>query len=480
MSTFSSAVQNREARTENGMKARASTGSPVVDFFYKVGASRGQNVIPHFSAAFATDMDRALRTALWARDIRAGAGERKIFRDLLVHLAETNLSAFQALARKTPELGRWDDLLVVGEDRFGLARDFAFDLIKDGLANGDGLCAKWMPRKGPVAAALRAYLGWTPKYYRKRLVELTKVVETQMCANEWDAINYNHVPSVAASRYKKAFMRHSVEKYKEYAAKLAKGDKDVKINASSIFPYDVLRPLFADAYSLYGNRTILSQSELQTMIAQWNALPNYVGAANVLPLVDVSGSMCSQVSPGLSALQVAVSLGLYFADKNQGKFHGTFLTFSARPQLVNLVGDISQKVHQMNTSKWEMNTNLHAAFEEILRVATKGNVPQSEMPEMLLIMSDMQFDACVRFDDSAIEMMRRKYKSAGYEMPSVVFWNINSRDNTPVKSNENGVALVSGFSPAIAKMLLAADANAFTPEGIMDKTIMQDRYNWAA
>jgi Domain of unknown function (DUF2828) len=475
MNTFANAVANQEARTENGMKARKNTGSSVLDLFFKVGASRGQNIVPQFVSAVVEDEDRALRIALWARDIRGGAGERKVYRDILAYLAKNDVDKFKALARKTPELGRWDDLLevAVGPEVTVEVRNFVFDMIKEALAAGNGLCAKWMPRKGVVANTLRNYFEWTPKFYRKRLVELTNVVETKMCAQDWENINFNHVPSVAASRYKKAFKKHSVA-FEEYVKKLAEGDKDVKVNASSIFPYDVLKAIINKGF------VRASKTEIDHAKAQWDALPNYVGDANVLPIVDVSGSMGCQVSPGLTALDVSISLCLYLADKNKGKFKDTFLTFSGRPELVTLKGNIAQKVEQMSRSHWDMNTDLHAALDKILDVAVKGSVPQEEMPAILLILSDMQFDACVRYDDSAIEMIARKYEAAGYNVPNVVFWNLNSRDNVPAKLNDKGVALVSGFSPAIAKSVLKADATKFTPEGIMDATIMVPRYDWAA
>lgn len=470
MSTFANAVKNQKARTENGMKARANTANALTDLFFKIGAMRGKNVIPAWTAAYVQDANLAGRIALWARDVRGGAGERKIFRDILADLVKTDLDRARALVARVPELGRWDDLLVlIGTP----LEQEAFDMIGEALNAGNGLCAKWMPRKGEEAVKLRTHLGWSPKFYRKRLVELTKVVETQMCAKQWDEINFNHVPSLASSRYKKAFARHTV-KYKEWAAKLVSTDPkvkaEVKVNAGAVYPYDVIKGIG------YG----YSPENENHVIAQWEALPNYVGDASILPLVDVSGSMTSRVgtNANLSHLDVAVSLGLYLADKNKGKFKDTFLTFSGKPQLVHLKGNVVQKVKQMSTSAWEMNTNLHAAIQKVLDVAVQGNVPAEEMPQMLLILSDMQFDACVRYDDSAMQMIARKYSEAGYTMPAIVFWNLNARDNAPAKHNEQGVALVSGFSPAIVKSVLSADLSQFTPEGIMMKTIMSERYDY--
>ena len=473
MNTFVDAVVNQEARTENGMKARKSSANSVVDLFYNIGALRGKDVVPAFTAAFVQDRGLALRVAAWARDARGGAGERKIFRDILKYLEKTDLEACKALLNKVPELGRWDDIFVFDTKEMKYE---AYKMLGDALREKNGLAAKWTPRKGPVAVEIREFFGMSPKFYRKSLVEMTKVVESQMCAKDWDNINFSHVPSVASARYKKAFNRNT-EKYKAYVAELMKPEAErsveVKVNAGAVYPYDVLKGRI-NAYGVSFDNT-----ELNHIQAQWDALPNYVGDANILPLVDVSGSMTCPAGKNtkLSCLEVAVSLGLYLADKNKGKFKDTFLTFSGNPELLHLKGNINQKIDQMVKSKWAMDTNLHKAFEKILSVAVKGNVPQEEMPKMVLILSDMQFNQCVEFDDSAMQMIERSYTAAGYEVPKVVFWNLNAAyGNTPVKFDKSGAALVSGFSPAVVKPLLSGDLDGFTPESVMMKTIMEDRY----
>lgn len=471
---FANAVknQNNVARTTNGMKALKSSTSSCVDLFFKIGASRGKNVVGDFTNAYKENREYALRIAQWARDARQGSGERQIYRDILSHLDKTDPAAGVALLRKTPELGRWDDMLI--DFTNPEMRDTAFSMIKEALNKGDGLCAKWMPRKGPMAAKLRASFGWTPKYYRKRLVELTKVVEQLMCANKWEEINFNHVPSVASARYKKAFGRHAVA-YEKWTEKLAAGDKDVKVNAGAVYPYDVIK-------GLMGSRMAYTKANESHIVAQWNALPNYVGDASILPVIDVSGSMCSPAGgygskSEVSCMDVSVSLGLYLADKNKGVFKDTFLTFSGNPKLVNVEGNIVEKINKIDYSDWQSNTDLNKAIQLILDVAVRNDVPASEMPKILLVLSDMQFDQCARYDDSAIDMIARKYEKAGYVMPQVVFWNLNASDNVPVSMHQKGVALVSGFSPAIVKSVLAVDFEQFTPEGIMKKTIMNARYD---
>jgi hypothetical protein len=467
--SFKNAVLNTTvpARTWNGMKAIESTLSNTTDLFFKIGASRGKNITAQFEKAFQENSDIALRIAQWARDARGGAGERELYRQVLKHLEQTHTDVLLGtrLLENTAEIGRWDDLLIFTDSD---VKAKAFGLIWKALDSGNGLCAKWMPRKGPIALELRNFLGWSPKYYRKRLVELTKVVETQMCAKQWDEINFSHVPSLAMSRYSKAFGKNASDSFTEFKTKLKSGDKSVKVNAGAVYPYDITKNV------KYGDSGLADE--------QWKALPNFIGDAMVLPLVDVSGSMTTPAGgynskSGVSCLDVAVSLGLYCSDKNTGPFKDLFLTFSTKPKFVHLTGTLSQKIKQMNTSNWEMSTNLHGAFEEILRVAKSNDVAAKDMPQVLLIMSDMQFNQCTRFDDSAMQMIRRKYKDAGYETPQVVFWNLNAADNVPVKFDEKGVALVSGFSPSIMKSVLAADMDGFTPEGIMKKAVMSDRYS---
>ncbi len=457
--TFAQAVQNTavEARTTNGMMALESTTNPVVDLFYKIGASRGKKIAPDFERAFQFDRTLALRVAAWARDVRGGAGERQIFRDILLHLENLHPETLDSMLPHVPEWGRWDDLLVFQTKEF---KDRAYSMIGAALADNHGLCAKWMPRQGNIAVELRTHLGMSPKQYRKTLVNLTKVVETQMCAKDWDNINFSHVPSLAAARYQKAFGRNASVAYAAYKAALKTGQ--AKVNAAAVYPHDVVRSIGV------GDKDVAK--------AQWEALPNYMTDANVLPMVDVSGSMCCPVggNRNLQCIDISVALGLYCADKNRGPFKDMFLTFSEKTRLEVLRGDILSKCSQLQNADWGMSTNLHGAFEAVLNVAVKQGVAEADMPKYILILSDMQFNQCVRHDDSAIRMIERKYEAAGYNMPKIVFWNLNSHSNIPVEFNKQGVALVSGFSPAIMKSILAA--REFTPMSIMLDTINQPRY----
>jgi hypothetical protein len=339
------------------------------------------------------------------------------------------------------------------------------------------LAFKWAPReksaKSKEAKELMNILGMSPRQYRKLLANNTSVVESALCSKKWDSINFSHVPSVASARYQKAFGRNAGEAYSAYLRELQKPaeqrDPKVKINASAVYPYDVVKSV------VRGNAAVADE--------QWKALPNYVGNARILPMVDVSGSMGSirWFSTSVQPIDVAVSLGLYLSEKNTSAFKDMFLTFSGRPQLHVLQGSLSQRVAQLERADWQMNTNLHAAFDQILQVAVKYRVPAVDMPEMLLILSDMQFDYCTRFDDSAQQMIARKYAAAGYQVPRIVFWNLSpyGKDNTPVRFDDRGVCHVSGFSPAIMKAVLSVEQlEDFTPYNVMIRTLMINRYDY--
>jgi hypothetical protein len=448
--------------TTNGMATYGSSLNSCVDLFYKIGASRGKDIVPSFKEAFNDDPDMALRIAQWVRDVRGGSGERKLFKDILVDLAKTDPMACRALMVKTPELGRWDDLLaLVGTP---LEKD-AFTLIKGGLLDEkDSLCAKWMPRKGDVAVKLRNFMEMSPKQYRKTLVTMTNVVETAMCAKDWDSIDFEKIPSVASARYQKAFNKNAEVAYREYKSKLETGEAEIK--ADAVYPYDVVKSV------RFGDERIAN--------AQWKALPNYMEGSKerVIPVVDVSGSMgCSAGgNANVTCMDVAISLGLYISEKNEGIFKDKFITFSSNPQFQTVSGSLANRLQTMRRADWGMSTNVEATFNMILESAKQHSVPESDMPTKILILSDMQFNSCARMGDTFMDMITRKYEQAGYKVPELVFWNINASNNVPVTFDQNGTALVSGFSPALMKSVLACES--LNPVQMMKDTVCIERYDW--
>lgn len=475
MNQFAGNVNNQKTTTENGMKARVSAGLKTVDLFYKIGASRGKDIVPEFQAALVEDQDKAVRILLNARDVREGKGERQIFRDVLKFIDINYPELVERIVAKIPEIGRWDDGFSIPSLK---GRKVFYALIAKKLESNDniGLLTKWLPReksaKKQFANELMHFLGMKPKQYRKMLVKNTNVVEQKMCANQWNEINFSHVPSCAMSLYKRAFPRHT-ERFAQYLEDLKNNVSGVKINATAIFPHVVIK----EAVQGWNIDSITRD----TIIQQWQSLPDYMNDKRVLPMVDVSGSMDSLV-PGsnYSCMTVAISLGLYCAERNKGDYKDLFLTFSGNPALLSLKGNIIEKVKQMQRSDWEMNTDLAKAFDLILKHGIQFKVPDNEMPEMVLILSDMQFDAdwYESKNRTAFKMIKQKYKDAGYTMPKIVFWNLNSKNNVPVKFDKSGAALVSGFSPSILTSVLSDNVEHFTPEGVMLEAIMKERYNW--
>lgn len=466
MVTFAQAVQNtmQPSLTANGMLTNQSSLDPNVDLFFAIGASRGKDMTGAFARAYAAEPDVAMKILFWARDARSGAGEREIFRQILRNLETNQRDSLMRNLALVPEYGRWDDLLVFNTPRFKMA---AYDLIVRALREGNGLAAKWMPRKGAVANELRKYLNFTPKQYRKMLVELTQVVETQMCAKAWDQINYDHVPSVAANRYQKAFNKRDATRYAAWKEGLKDGTS--KVNASVLYPYDVIKAVG------HGDRAVA--------LAQWEALPNYLGDDAILPMVDVSGSMScpvgGQKGVGLSCMDVAISLGLYVADKQQGAFKDMWLTFTGDSHIDVLKGDLLAKISQVRRNVG-YDTNLESAFRSILQVAVVNRVPAEQMPKYLLVLSDMEFNPAWAGGHSlgAFDLAQRMFEAAGYELPKLVWWNLNARPdatgNSPVRFDQRGTAMVSGFSPSIMKSILAA--KNFSPRDVMLETIMAERY----
>ncbi len=474
MTKLIEAITTNDARTENGMATHSSSLNLCVDLFFTIGAMRGQDktrLINTFTKAYGEDALTATKLLFWARDVRGGAGERQIFRDIITYLASSkHVSTLKNNLALISEYGRWDDLLLlIGTP---LEKD-ALDLIATALKDGNGLCAKWMPRpnvgnreKKRWASVLRKHLGLDPKAYRKMLVEHTNVVEQLMCAKEFGNIQYGKIPSKAMSDYMKAFGRNDYERFSAYLTSVDKGE--AKINAGALYPYDIVK-----------NMKHGSSNGADT---QWNALPNYLegNSERVLPMVDVSGSMECPAgnNNNVSCMDVAVSLGLYISERNVGPFKDAFITFTSKPTLQILKGTLSERHRQMK-GVVGYDTNLEAAFKMVLDKAVAKNVAAEEMPTMILVLSDMEFNNySVRGMENATAqaMIKTMYNNAGYEMPKLVYWNIQSRNgnNNPVKFDESGTALVSGFSPALLTNLLAG--KDMTPYSMMMNVIGSERY----
>ena len=479
MNTQKNFLQNlqqnaNETVTDNGAKSYISSLNTFVDFFFTLGSSRGKDISPVMVKSFAEDKSLAYKIALYMRDIREGQGERQQFKNFIKNVVipyENDELNIVRLLHKIVELGRFDDLeAFVGSKFETLAMTHWVEAIKA----GNMLAAKWAPVKDKKGAKpLRSILGMNEVSWRKFVVPLRTTVEQQMCAHKWDEIEFGKLPSLAHSRYMKAFNKRCGELYAAYKESLVKGE--AKINAGALYPYDVIKSI--SSLASYRRWSSVDKSLFPVIDAQWKALPDFVPEGlEILPIIDVSGSMTSQVPhSSVSCLDVALSLGLYISERNKGIFKDYFMSFSNKPRLIHTTGTISQRIQQAYHDDWAMSTNIEAVFNLILNTAVKMDATQESIPSLITIISDMQFNCVSGGNNKTIfEAAKEKYSKHGYNLPKIVFWGVNSAsNNTPVTFDENGTALVSGFSPSIVKSFLSAE---FNPVGIMLEAVDKDRY----
>lgn len=489
MDSLKETLGNEISVTENGAIGYRTTGKELLDLNFKVSSLRraSDDEIEHlFSRAFYENRLLALKWLFFCRDARQGMGERRLFRVCLKWLGVEHTELAKRLVDLVAEYGRWDDLWClldtpVKEDVVDAVRK-QLDKDMTGMNKGEAisLLAKWCPSEQSAndryAKVFIKELGITPRQYRKMLSKLRshlKVVETYMSKKEWGAIDYSAVPSRANLIYNSAFLRNDEDRRREYLGKLERGE--TKINAGVLFPHDIV-----NKYIPFGYRIGAKDATLEEL---WKALPDFVnGTGNTMVVADGSGSMTIRVShsSAVRALDVANALAIYFAERCKGQFKNQYITFSMMPQLVQFGENDSlrDKLRIALSHNECANTNIEAVFDLILETAISKHMDQSEIPENILILSDMEFDACARTNASPtygyswnkydapnatlFSQIAREYKAHGYKLPRLVFWNIGSRTGTiPVRENDLGVALVSGFSPAIAKMVLSGELDPY-------------------
>lgn len=466
-------IETSTTFTENGGRALSTTGDKLLNLFAVLGAlrSRPTDVIDKFDAAYRENADLATKMAFYGRDVRGGLGERAVGRFMLHQLAMINQEVVKANLKNIVEFGRWDDLFVLFNTP---CADAMVEFVKLQLVSDEchmdkhesvSLLAKWMPSinassKNTVALAHRFVKAFntTPRNYRKTLSALRKyidVTEVKMSANKWTDIDYKAVPSNAMSNYGSAFARHDYEGFNRYMDAVKSGD--VKINAATLYPYNVIETLEK------GSRDVAE--------AQWNALPNYVdGDNNFLIMADVSGSMSGR------PMHTSVGLAIYFAERNHGAFANKFMTFTDIPQIVEVTDGTLYEKYRSVTRHVDYSTNLEAAFDAILSTAVRTHCPQSDLPKALVIISDMEIDYWDGGSLTFTEEMHKRFADAGYEMPKLVYWNVDSRKDTFLTSkNDPNTILVSGQSASTFKNLIRGiDLSAFE---IMVQTLNDPRYD---
>ena len=476
--SFAEAMRNegKFTRTENGAVALNTTSNALLDLFGTIGSMReadDNRIKTLFAEAYNQDALFATKIVFYARDIRGGLGERKTFRNLIRYMADKHPEAIRPNLDLIGVFGRYDDLYELigtpleGDMWAAMKKQFEEDLKNLGEGNAISLLAKWIKTADASSPATRKLgiltaqkLGY-PVYNFKRIVRNMRkqigVVESLMSAGRWDEIKYSEVSSRAMMIYRKAFMKHDEKRFSEFINKAEKGE--VKINASTLFPYDIAEKI------LYGRESS------KVLEAQWKALPDYVEkGSNVLVMADVSGSMYGR------PMATSIGLAIYFAERNVGAYHNLFMTFSGNPEIVILRGEtLEQKIKNVSKASWGMNTDLRAAFERVLEISEKNKIPQEEMPKAIVVISDMEIDNCGNREWSFYDKMANKFHKAGYVIPNIIFWNVNSRhDVFHVDKSRKGVQLASGQSVTVFKQIL--QNLGYNPVEAMENTINSERY----
>ena len=486
--------------TENGAVTHKTTKSDLLDMFAMGAAMRtrsDEDVILMFRKAFKENPVYALKCLFYIRDVRGGQGERRFFRVVMKDLAKFDTAAARRNLKFVPEFGRWDDLYVfVGTP---LETD-ALQIMKDQLAldvecKTPSLLAKWLKSENTSSVEsrrlgniTREFFGMSHKQYRKTLSilrERINVLERLMSEGRWDEIEFDKIPSKAGMKYKNAFARHDLERAKnenvQTYADFAK-DNTKKVNAKALYPYECVHQALnimgnQQGWSSRGHHVALDDTQRLMTNKYWDNLADYFNGAtfNGIALVDTSGSMSG------TPIEVAISLGLYCAEKNQGAFANHFISFESNPHWIETSGvDFCDKVYRITGAEWGGSTNVEAAMDLILNVAKQNGCSQDEIPQNLVIISDMEFNYCVtsnnygrgNVNDTLFEKIAAKYRANGYEMPHVIFWNVNARQaNIPMLGNGN-VSFVSGFSPSIFETIMSGK----TGYDLMMEKLDSERY----
>lgn len=473
-----------QTRTTNGAGAYRSTLSANLDFFGRSGNIQYSTAVPDFVLALAEDKELAIRNLLNTRDVREGKGVRNVSRILLKELCTRDPSFIlrSNILERFVELGRWDDIIPVIElqDKAitgKIIKLFATELRKEEPNN---LMLKWLPINSRKVTdkrfcnLLRTYLKMDAKGLRQFVTSRRKdfIPEYKFCTKQWGLLDYSALPSQCFRKHREAFRRNDANRFNTFVESAIKGDDPkVKINAGAVYPHELI-----GNFTQWRSKGISAATE-----AQWKNLPNFLSEGlKILPLVDVSGSMGCAAYSNYTCMDIAIALGVYLAERNESDFKDLFLTFTSSPSFVSLKDkpNLQSKLFAILQSPWGMSTNIEAAFKSILSFAIRHNVSQKDMPDSLLILSDMQFDRCAEGRDlTAMQRAKELFEAAGYQMPSLVFWNLNANTtNQPVTFSDTGAALVSGFSPSTLKAVFGNTLDDYTPLNVMVSALMNPRY----
>lgn len=493
-------------RTENGGLAHKTSGEALYDLFAQGGAYRQrseEDCVFLFKKAYEDNPTYALKCLFYLRDAMGeGQGERRFFRVCAKWLANTHTDAMKRNLKYIPEYGRWDDLYVfcktpIEHDMWKLMRK---QIALDMESKTPSLLAKWLKSENTssresciLGNATRQAFNMSHKQYRKTLSILRKrinVLERLMSERRWDEIEFDKIPSKAGIVYRNAFARHDVERMKANVEVQSYSDfvKDTttKVNTKALFPYEIVakavkltRP---NLWGWYQREVSLDNTERLAINKYWD---NY-GAElakldlNALCVIDTSASMLSGGNGEATPMNIAIALGMMAAEKAKGPFHGTYISFSSRPQVINIEGvDFVDKVRRIYETNLCQNTNLEATFDMLLQTAIRNHIKQADLPKSIIVVSDMQIDSqygYYRVDGrtrtrTMMENMREKWARAGYTLPNLVYWCVDSKKDVYLDDGPN-ITYCSGASATLFRQI----AEGKTGYALMMDKLNSDRY----
>ena len=481
--------------TENGAVGYRTTGYALLDLNYQVSSLRNTNeevIGDLFEKAFHENPTYAMKWLFFARDIRGGLGERRLFRICYRRLADLDIGLFKRNLTNIAEYGRYDDLIhLIGISEITdewiiriIEVQLNMDIDRMKANKSISLLAKWLPSENAsshktkeLAKFIRISIGLSSREYRKLLSMLRKyigVLERQLCANEWENVDYERVPSIANLKYKDAFMKHDPERRTAYLDSLSKGK--AKMNMAAATPVDIV--------SKYSTFYRVKEYD-KTLELAWESLTG-INVSDTLVVADGSGSMTTPVNKSTTALDVANALAIYTSEQNTGIYQNKYITFSSEPQFVEFKSNDS--LHHKLQIAFEhnevSNTDIEKVFRLILFVAVQNDIPQDEMIKNILIISDMEFDKAQTcgwkshpnpLTPRLFDHIKGLYEEKGYKLPKLIFWNVNSRTKTiPMIENELGVTLVSGFSQNVLRMVMSSK---YDPYEVLIEQITNPRYD---
>lgn len=441
-------------KTTNNALQYSSAGDNCVELFSKIGASSVEDAKRYFIKAWEEDRETATRILFWARDVRNGSGRRDVSLNIL------NKYPADFIGNNISQLvnaGYYKDIT-----KFFATNERALAFWATKIKDKDGLACKWAPRDGETAKQLKSLLKFTNKEYRVWIKENSHTIEQYMAGKkEVSATDFNWVPGKAMQKYTKAFDRKYTNEFTSW-----KDNKDSKANASALWPHE-----------------IITSDDMKVAEKQWNNLPNYLAddKTRILPLVDTSSSMrCTAGATKAQCLDIAVALGMYIAERNNSSFKNTFINFDHNPQFMRIDDKLSfeKRVRSVYNAPWGGNTDFEKAYMLLLNMARTFNVKKEDMPTIILVLSDMQFDEASCNRVTHFENIRLKFEENGYNMPKLVFWNLHAHEGSPARARDNNVALVSGYSPSIMKAVLANET--FNPVSVMMEAIKDIELNYSS